>query len=191
MVGGGTFSDQQLATMAGVCWRTVLRSQDYLRKNGIQIQRFMGKPTTYILESYLLVAQPVASDKMSEVTPDKMSEVGGNPCPEPTQTLLLDSESVKVSKKEPSLRSGRAREAKKLPTDWEPNADEKAYAVKHRIDPTLAAEDFRNYWLGCGKPMKNWSATWRNRVLALVDYNRFRLPEPEPANRYGPRGIAL
>ena len=57
----------------------------------------------------------------------------------------------------------------RLPEDWEPSAEQIAWARKERpdIDPLLEARTFRNHWVS--KPGKdavklNWNATWQNWI---------------------------
>lgn len=55
----------------------------------------------------------------------------------------------------------------RLPKDWQPNAEERAYAEAHGLDPDEVAQNFRDYW--CDKPGKEarrvgWTGTWRRWV---------------------------
>ncbi len=75
---------------------------------------------------------------------------------------------------------GRAR-ATRLPEDWQPSESERAYAIQHGVKPELAAEEFRNYWharSGKDATKLDWSAVFRNRVLALEEDGKFMLRSP-------------
>ena len=86
-----------------------------------------------------------------------------------------------------------AKRGTRLPADWQLDPAGAAYATEHGVDPALAAEEFRNYWLarpGRDATKLNWAATFRNRVLELAERGRFRLnasptPTPTAANPTG------
>jgi hypothetical protein len=91
-----------------------------------------------------------------------------------------DSRVMNPHKKEPnktlttSVQKRRKKIAQAIPADWTPTDADRAYARSHNVDPNRAAEEFHNYWLANGKPMKDWSLTFHNRVLALEDAGKFR-----------------
>lgn len=71
---------------------------------------------------------------------------------------------------------GRGKRGSRISADWQLSADDTAYARKHGwsdADIARRAEEFRNYWLassGKNAVKRDWSATWRNRVLAVEEY---------------------
>jgi hypothetical protein len=74
--------------------------------------------------------------------------------------------------------------ARRLADDWKANEIERAYAVKQGIPEAEIAgteEDFRNYWLGTGKPMASWTMTWQRWCREAV--KRKRAP-PNGTNGY-------
>ncbi|WP_210419316.1 DUF1376 domain-containing protein [Acetobacter vaccinii] len=63
-----------------------------------------------------------------------------------------------------SLRSGTAR-GQRLPTDWQPDATQCAFAQALGLDPAAQAERFCDYWRGVPGQRgckADWAATWRN-----------------------------
>lgn len=85
--------------------------------------------------------------------------------PDPRQgSLLGDSAGETPAAAKPKRAP---REATKLPQDWEPTAEMLAYASRNGVTgPALdyLTKNFRRYWSGDGKPMKDWQATWENAV---------------------------
>lgn len=58
----------------------------------------------------------------------------------------------------------QARRGTRLPPDWQPNLDDRAYAEGLGLDATRIAEAFRDYWhakAGKDAVKLDWSATWR------------------------------
>jgi len=61
--------------------------------------------------------------------------------------------------------SGASRSGTRLPDDWEPSADERAFAEQLGLNATTVAASFRDYWRGIpgAKGRKaDWPGTWRN-----------------------------
>lgn len=53
----------------------------------------------------------------------------------------------------------------RLPEDWQPDADCRAFAQSHGLDPEQVADHFRDYWhdkTGANANKINWTGTWRN-----------------------------
>ena len=51
-----------------------------------------------------------------------------------------------------------------MPKDWQPDADDCAYAIDHGLEPKTIATDFRDYWharAGPGAIKMNWKLTWQ------------------------------
>lgn len=53
--------------------------------------------------------------------------------------------------------------------DWQPSEKllEWAKTATPKVDIQYQTQRFVNYWLGTGKRMKNWDATWRNWMLKV------------------------
>jgi hypothetical protein len=92
-------------------------------------------------------------------------------------------------KKEPSLRSGRAR-ATRIPDDWRPNVEEaKAEGLTER-DIQAQSAVFRDYWrakAGKDGTKLDWPATWRNWCRRFAE-ERGRMPQgpaPPAAPKHG------
>lgn len=61
--------------------------------------------------------------------------------------------------------NGEAKRRKQL--DWDELPEEARTFCRQKrpdLDPDRTFERFRDYWIGHGKPMKDWMATWRNWV---------------------------
>jgi len=55
-----------------------------------------------------------------------------------------------------------------IPEDWEPRDAERKIARELGLDCDREAEEFKTYWLGDGRPKKNWDLTFRNRLYSLA-----------------------
>ena len=75
---------------------------------------------------------------------------------------------------EPTTQHDRARPKRLIPADWEPSDDDLAWCAEHypQLDPWQVAREFRTYWQGCGKPMADWSMTFRNRVQKVAGWSK-------------------
>ena len=58
-----------------------------------------------------------------------------------------------------------------------------------RLDIDYYLPEFVDYWLGCGRMMRDWSATWRNRMRTIYQGNAYGI---RPGNvRYRkPRAVS-
>ena len=79
-----------------------------------------------------------------------------------------DTPGVTAVSPEPSKnRKRESKAATPLPKDWKRSEADRAWQYERDIPDSFGAsstERFRNYWHGNGKPMKDWSMTWRNWV---------------------------
>jgi hypothetical protein len=55
---------------------------------------------------------------------------------------------------------------KGIPDDWQPRAEERELAARLGLDCDTEADEFKTYWLGDGRPKKDWHQTFRNRLQA-------------------------
>jgi hypothetical protein len=53
------------------------------------------------------------------------------------------------------------------------------------LDKTIA--EFRDYWIGAGRPKADWDATFRNRIRKLQDRQETAHASPRPQTRRSPR----
>lgn len=84
-----------------------------------------------------------------------------------------------VETAENSLRarvsSSKHSRGTRLSDDWKPSEDDVAYAAAARMPATLIAleaQKFKNYWnakAGAGATKRDWSATWRNWILNVLE----------------------
>jgi hypothetical protein len=59
-------------------------------------------------------------------------------------------------------RQSKQRRAARIPPDFGLTDERKAFAIKHRLDPTATLEKFRDYWTAAARGTKlDWDATWR------------------------------
>jgi len=66
---------------------------------------------------------------------------------------------------------------KKMQPDWMPTTSMIEFAHANGFDARRVqdeADKFRDYWIGTGKPMANWEATWRNWVRRNNSIQRSR-----------------
>lgn len=125
---------------------------------------------------------PAAGDPGTTCPPPR-HEMPGTPAPaapEPPRTIIEPS----VNPQEVALRAPRAKAAPKghrLPEDWAPSLDDRAFAEEKGLDPNEVAAEFRDYWTGVpgAKGMKlDWNATFRNSVRMQAKRRQTRR-EPE------------
>ena len=63
----------------------------------------------------------------------------------------------------------------RLPAEWRPTPHEMHFAIARGLNQERAlieAEKFTNYWtakVGAGATKRDWSATWRNWIIAAVE----------------------
>lgn len=58
----------------------------------------------------------------------------------------------------------------RLPDDWKPTAEDRAFAIDLGLDPDVTADEFRDYWTalpGARGRKLNWSKTFKNRCREL------------------------
>ena len=64
-------------------------------------------------------------------------------------------------------KAGAATRGTRLPADWKPDDEDKAYATERAVDWKIEAENFRDYWTsiaGHRGVRLDWHATWRTWV---------------------------
>jgi hypothetical protein len=103
---------------------------------------------------------PKASDSPSDSPPD--SKV--------IQSRVTEQTSKQINKD--SLPLAEAKRATRIPKDWTAPAIAELSPEAKRCaeswpagDYSREAEAFREYWTGTGKPMIDWTATWRGWIL--------------------------
>lgn len=65
----------------------------------------------------------------------------------------------------PPVDPPRRNRGTRLPDNWQPNAEERAFAVERGLDLQETAEQFRGYWLskaGANATKLDWHLTWLN-----------------------------
>jgi len=110
---------------------------------------------------------------------------------QPTDGSVGDAEAAAFQQRPGTTTA--AKRGTRLPADWQPDPAGAAYAAEHGVDPALAAEEFRNYWLarsGRDATKLDWAATFRNRVLELAERGRFplRVGAPRVPTEANPTG---
>ncbi len=63
-----------------------------------------------------------------------------------------------------SDRSPSASRRRSIPADWKPSERERARARELGLNVEPVAAEFLSYWLGDGRPKKDWDQTFRNRL---------------------------
>lgn len=125
---------------------------------------------------------PVDTDvhSIGQECPLKLSRMSTQTAPIPLQTK--EHESPKATSKATSKATIRTSSSKtQISPDWKPG--EKLISECSRKFPGVnlefAAEEFVDYWLGVGKAMKDWDATFRNRIRTLSTRASPRKQKPE------------
>ena len=197
------------ANEAGVCWpsaesmvadtamsrASVFRALDALVRLGY-IERQRGRHSN----SYRLLMRSVAPCDGENDLSVAACDGEKNGSLSHSETTPSHSETLTVAQcdanhKEPSIEPsypGSAR-ARALSAEWKPTAEQIAWATERfpTLDLDNEVDCFRDYWLGTGKPMRDWNATYRNwirrsakgfgraqprdRVASLADENRRRI----------------
>lgn len=85
-------------------------------------------------------------------------------------------------------KGAKSRTSAIIPEDWEPDDESLEWSTAQGWNPEWVrrhTETFRDYYLGTGKPMKNWKATWRNwlrRSAQRDDPKQVFSSRPQSAN---------
>ena len=85
------------------------------------------------------------------------------------------------------LRAERADRGSRLPADWTPSDEDRAFAQAEGIDPEREAGSFRDYWTskpGAAGRKSNWSATWRNWVRRSAERKPAHVEQPRYRNGF-------
>jgi len=75
-----------------------------------------------------------------------------------------------------------AARRRRIPDDWAPSPEHAKMAASLGLDISWEAAEFRDYWLGCGRPMLDWGATFRNRLRHRAESRGSMRQRPEPAS---------
>ena len=108
----------------------------------------------------------------------------GNPSPSPSP--------VSSDEDTPSLRSGGAARACRLPDGWMPSEEDCHYAANLGLNPDAVAENFRGYWQAkAGKDatkagLKGWALTWQGWCRREAERTTARRPAAN-ATAAGPK----
>jgi len=86
-----------------------------------------------------------------------------------SNTLLPSVVEVGAASDAPKPKSVRAS---RLPADWQPDPDQRQYALDRGLDPEREAENFRDYWqakAGQNATKTDWGMTWRSWVRSSAE----------------------
>lgn len=78
----------------------------------------------------------------------------------------------------------KRKNASRLPDDWQPSAQDIAYAQGQRVNPVELAEAFRDYWHASATPTArklDWAAAWRTWCRYEGKLDNGRRPPRGPA----------
>lgn len=165
-------SVDRLSRYTGYSSRSIQRGlSELVKMDLIRVEEKPGRTNLYVIKAF----DESRGDMVSGVTP---CQGGVSPC--------------HPNHKEPSINNRRAHQ---LPSDFKPTEANVEWARSARPDVDLndATDQFRDYWIGAGKPKSDWQATWRNWIrrthairsrgttrrdpAALVETNRRRALE--------------
>lgn len=96
-----------------------------------------------------------------------------SPAVTPAVTSVLPLSSL-LSPTDHTLSPPARRTKTGIPPTWTPAAAERERAVQLGLNVDLEAEEFRSYWLGTGKPMKDWDAVFRSRLIQRSKQQPYR-----------------
>ena len=105
----------------------------------------------------------------AQLSPTAVPTKSNEPEPEP---ITDEDKPSSVSARSPKRASKRGT---RLDPSWSPSEIDVAYARKKGLteqEIERGVEEFRNYWVakpGAGALKLDWGATWRNRVLDIID----------------------
>ena len=87
----------------------------------------------------------------------------------------LEKKEILKKKKKTSNPSPRGT---LLPKDWQPDAEDRDYAIKLGLNPQITALKFFNHWTGEATGAKarkvSWKKTWQNWCLRAVEFSQGR-----------------
>lgn len=86
------------------------------------------------------------------------------PKPNPEETHPVSGEKL-TNNQEPITKEREPRTGARLPDDWMPSAEDRAFAEQLGLNPNAVAPSFKDYWRGVAgaKGRKaDWPGTWRN-----------------------------
>lgn len=69
----------------------------------------------------------------------------------------------------PEDKPDKTKRRCRIPDDWEPKPAERALAESLGLNCDTEAEEFKDFWLGDGRPKSNWDRTFRVRLRAQAN----------------------
>lgn len=97
---------------------------------------------------------------------------------------------LELTSPEPTKKRGRKPSASAaIPEDWEPRAQERELAARLGLDCDAEAAEFKTYWLGEGRPKKDWNMTFQNRLYTQANRKPSYARGPGPNGNNQPRKI--
>lgn len=114
------------------------------------------------------MARNVTTDVTSNVTTNvTFTQPQPQPQPQPPFPTERTSPAPVASGGAGGTRAARADRGTRLPEDWSPSDEDRAFAASLGVAVEREAASFRDYWHakpGADGRKTNWSATWRNWV---------------------------
>jgi hypothetical protein len=88
---------------------------------------------------------------------------------------------------EPQQKKTRKKTATHMTPEWRPTPEVLAemQAECPAVDVERAIPEFRDYWIGEGKPKSDWNATFRNRIRTINERNQRNGHARTPEQRRG------
>lgn len=118
-------------------------------------------------------ARNVTTNVTSDVTTN-VTSIQPQPPIQPPLPSERDSPAPVASGGAGGTRAARADRGTRLPDDWSPSDDDRAFATALGVAVEREAASFRDYWTskpGADGRKTNWSATWRNWVRRTSERN--------------------
>jgi hypothetical protein len=132
------------------------------RKHGWKLQMILDEP----------------NPEVSPLTLETVQMSAGSPICQPADIELIQGNFLKKrssNEERTGAREARAVSKSLMEEDWHPDLPDLMHVADklglelHSQALADVVDEFRNYWLGVGKPMAKWGAVFRNRAQTLKD----------------------
>lgn len=153
----------------------------------IHVVNFLKHQNPHKQEKPSELKKLIESREITRQTPNKNST-------RPADSLILNPDSLILIPDCSNSIGGEKKTSRptKIRKDFAITEKMREWAVVKKgyvIDLEVETEKFINYWLGKGKAMVDWEATWRSWIIKAVDFQKKKSPYPQnipcAANGFG------
>jgi hypothetical protein len=180
LVSGGLLVEDRSPSGSGLV--VVWRLSGYLERNPSRAQVLAGREQRAQSQRNRRHASPVTG--LHETSEPERNEVPSQSHPNPISPIPPDAPppappAADAAASERESKGSRKRRAKRetvaptsLPSDWQPTAAHRDYAVKHGLDVELEADGFRGW--ADGRQTGSWDGTFSTRLANAAKWKRER-----------------